>query len=174
MRIFEEILLTPSSGCDKFIMDSNRKGAGYMAVSIALAGNPNSGKTTMFNVLTGSSQYVGNRPGVTVEGKVGQMRNYPDVNVVDLPGIYSLSPYTMEEVVTRNYLIDEHPDAIINLVDASNIERNLYLTTQLCEVGFPVVIALNMMDVAEKNGDTIHIDKLSQMLGCDVIPTSAF
>lgn len=173
MRIFEEILLTPSSGCDKFIMDSNRKGAGYMAVSIALAGNPNSGKTTMFNVLTGSSQYVGNRPGVTVEGKVGQMRNYPDVNVVDLPGIYSLSPYTMEEVVTRNYLIDEHPDAIINLVDASNIERNLYLTTQLCEVGFPVVIALNMMDVAEKNGDTIHIDKLSQMLGCDVIPTSA-
>ncbi|MBE5040839.1 ferrous iron transport protein B [Ructibacterium gallinarum] len=144
-----------------------------MAVSIALAGNPNSGKTTMFNVLTGSSQYVGNRPGVTVEGKVGQMRNYPDVNVVDLPGIYSLSPYTMEEVVTRNYLIDEHPDAIINLVDASNIERNLYLTTQLCEVGFPVVIALNMMDVAEKNGDTIHIDKLSQMLGCDVIPTSA-
>ena len=144
-----------------------------MAVSIALAGNPNSGKTTMFNVMTGSSQYVGNRPGVTVEQKVGQLRNHKGVNVVDLPGIYSLSPYTMEEVVTRNYLIDEHPDAIINLVDASNIERNLYLTTQLCEVGFPVVIALNMIDVAEKNGDKIDIQRLSRLLGCEIVPTSA-
>lgn len=144
-----------------------------MAISIALAGNPNSGKTTMFNVMTGSSQYVGNRPGVTVEQKVGQLRNHKGVNVVDLPGIYSLSPYTMEEVVTRNYLIDEHPDAIINLVDASNIERNLYLTTQLCEVGFPVVIALNMIDVAEKNGDKIDVQRLSRLLGCEIVPTSA-
>ena len=144
-----------------------------MAVSIALVGNPNSGKTTMFNVLTGSSQYVGNRPGVTVEAKIGQLRNHKGIDIVDLPGIYSLSPYTMEEVVTRNYLIDEHPDAIINLVDASNIERNLYLTTQICEMGFPVIIALNMFDVAEKNGDKIDVEKLSHLLCCDIVPTSA-
>ena len=124
-----------------------------MSISIALAGNPNCGKTTMFNMLTGSRQYVGNRPGVTVEQKTGQLRNHKGVAVVDLPGIYSLSPYTMEEVVTRNYLLDEHPNGIINLVDASNIERNLYLTTQLWETGLPVLIALNMIDVAEKNGD---------------------
>ncbi len=144
-----------------------------MSISIALAGNPNCGKTTMFNVMTGSSQYVGNRPGVTVEQKVGQLRNHKGVDIVDLPGIYSLSPYTMEEVVTRNYLIDQHPDAIINLVDASNIERNLYLTTQLWEIGFPVLISLNMIDVAEKNGDKIDIPRLAKLLGCEVIPTSA-
>ena len=144
-----------------------------MGIKIALAGNPNSGKTTMFNALTGSSQYVGNRPGVTVEQKAGQLKTHKGVDLIDLPGIYSLSPYTMEEVVTRNYLIDEHSDAIINLVDASNIERNLYLTTQLCEVGFPVIIALNMIDVIEKNGDKVDFQKLSGMLGCRVIKTSA-
>lgn len=144
-----------------------------MSVSVALVGNPNSGKTTMYNALTGSSQYVGNRPGVTVEAKTGQLKNHRGVSIVDLPGIYSLSPYTMEEVVTRNYIIDEHPNAVINLVDASNIERNLYLTTQICEMGFPVVIALNMFDVAEKNGDKIDIEKLSHLLCCDVVPTSA-
>ncbi len=144
-----------------------------MALTIALAGNPNSGKTTMFNALTGSHQYVGNRPGVTVEETISPLRNHKGVDLVDLPGIYSLSPYTMEEVVTRDYLVDRHPDAIINLVDASNIERNLYLTTQLCELGFPVVIALNMMDVAEKNGDQIDIQKLSRLLCCQIVPTSA-
>ena len=144
-----------------------------MGITLALAGNPNSGKTTMFNALTGSNQYVGNRPGVTVEQKTGNLRTHKCVDVVDLPGIYSLSPYTMEEVVSRDYLIDQHPGAIINLVDASNIERNLYLTTQLCEVGFPVVIALNMMDVVEKNGDKIDIQKLSALLGCAIVETSA-
>ena len=127
----------------------------------------------MFNMLTGSRQYVGNRPGVTVEQKTGQLRNHKGVAVVDLPGIYSLSPYTMEEVVTRNYLLDEHPNGIINLVDASNIERNLYLTTQLWETGLPVLIALNMIDVAEKNGDKIDVKKLSRLLDCEIVPTSA-
>ncbi len=144
-----------------------------MAIKIALAGNPNCGKTTMFNELTGSSQYVGNWPGVTVEKKEGKLKGHKDVSIMDLPGIYSLSPYTLEEVVTRNYLINERPDVIINLVDASNIERNLYLTTQLVEIGIPVVIALNMIDVIRKNGDKIDIQKLSAELGCEIIETSA-
>jgi len=127
-----------------------------MGIKIALAGNPNCGKTTIFNELTGSSQYVGNWPGVTVEKKEGKLKGHKDVTIVDLPGIYSLSPYTLEEVVTRNFLIDERPDVIINIVDGSNIERNLYLTTQLVELGIPVVIALNMMDVVNKNGDMIN------------------
>ena len=144
-----------------------------MAITIALAGNPNCGKTTMFNDLTGSNQFVGNWPGVTVEKKEGKLKGHKDVNITDLPGIYSLSPYTLEEVVTRNYLIGEHPDVILNLVDGSNIERNLYLTTQLTEMGIPVVIALNMMDIVKKNGDVIDTKKLSDLLGCQVIETSA-
>ncbi|MFV0399715.1 MAG: ferrous iron transport protein B [Oscillospiraceae bacterium] len=144
-----------------------------MPITIALAGNPNSGKTTMFNDLTGSSQYVGNWPGVTVEKKEGKLRGYKEVSVMDLPGIYSLSPYTLEEVVTRDYLIKEQPDVIINLVDASNIERNLYLTTQLMEMGLPVIIALNMMDVVKKNGDTINVKELSHRLGCQIVETAA-
>ena len=144
-----------------------------MSIKIALAGNPNSGKTTMFNDLTGSSQYVGNWPGVTVEKKEGNLRGQKDVIIQDLPGIYSLSPYTLEEVVSRNYLITEKPDAIINIVDSSNIERNLYLTTQLVELGLPVVIALNMIDVVRKNGDSIDVKKLSAALGCEIVETSA-
>ena len=144
-----------------------------MAIKIALAGNPNCGKTTMFNDLTGSNQFVGNWPGVTVEKKEGKLKGHKDVIITDLPGIYSLSPYTLEEVVTRNYLIQEKPDVILNLVDGSNIERNLYLTTQLTEMGIPVVIALNMMDVVRKNGDHIDTKKLSDALGCPVIETSA-
>ena len=144
-----------------------------MSIKIALAGNPNCGKTTMFNNLTGSSQYVGNWPGVTVEKKEGKLRGHKDVIVTDLPGIYSLSPYTLEEVVTRNYIIDENPDMIINLVDASNIERNLYLTTQLTEMGIPVIVALNMMDIVKKNGDRIDTAKLSAAIGCEVVETSA-
>lgn len=144
-----------------------------MSIKIALAGNPNCGKTTMFNTLTGSSQYVGNWPGVTVEKKEGKLKGHKDVTIVDLPGIYSLSPYTLEEVVTRNFIINEKPDVIINLVDASNIERNLYLTTQLSEIGIPVIIALNMIDVVRKNGDVINIKKLSDALGCEVIETAA-
>ncbi len=144
-----------------------------MALKIALAGNPNCGKTTMFNQLTGSTQYVGNWPGVTVEKKEGKLKGHKDVTIVDLPGIYSLSPYTLEEVVARDYLIGEKPDAVINLVDGSNIERNLYLTTQLLEVGVPVVIALNMMDIVAKTGDTIDVSKLSSTLGCEVVETSA-
>ncbi len=144
-----------------------------MAIKIALAGNPNCGKTTMFNDLTGSNQFVGNWPGVTVEKKEGKLKGHKDVIITDLPGIYSLSPYTLEEVVTRNYLIQEKPDVILNLVDGSNIERNLYLTTQLTEMGTPVVIALNMMDVVRKNGDHIDTKKLSDELGCPVIETSA-
>ena len=140
---------------------------------IALAGNPNCGKTTLFNALTGSSQYVGNWPGVTVEKKEGKLKGNKNVAVMDLPGIYSLSPYTLEEVVTRNYLLDEKPDVILNIVDASNLERNLYLTTQLMEIGIPVVVALNMMDMVEKNGDKIDIAKLSQRLGCPVYAISA-
>ncbi len=144
-----------------------------MATSIALAGNPNSGKTTMFNDLTGSTQHVGNWPGVTVEKKEGRLKSAPEVLIQDLPGIYSLSPYTLEEVVSRNYLIQEKPNAILNIVDASNLERNLYLTTQLLELGIPVVVALNMMDVVRKNGDTINVAKLSKSLGCQVVETSA-
>jgi len=144
-----------------------------MPIKIALAGNPNSGKTTMFNHLTGSTQYVGNWPGVTVEKKEGRLKGDKDVIIQDLPGIYSLSPYTLEEVVSRNYLVNDMPDAIINIVDASNIERNLYLTTQLLEIGVPVVIALNMIDVVRKNGDVIDIKKLSEALGCEVVETAA-
>ena len=131
-----------------------------MACKIALAGNPNCGKTTMFNDLTGSSQYVGNWPGVTVEKKEGKLKGSPDVQIQDLPGIYSLSPYTLEEVVSRNYLVNDKPDVILNIVDASNLERNLYLTTQLLEVGAPMVIALNMMDIVHKNGDKIDTGKI--------------
>lgn len=146
-----------------------------MPLRIALAGNPNSGKTTLFNALTGSNQYVGNWPGVTIEKKEGKLKSdkYDDVIIVDLPGIYSLSPYTLEEVIARNYLIDENPDAIINIVDGSNLERNLYLTTQLAELGIPMVVAVNMMDVVEKRGDRINLDKLSEKLGCPVIGISA-
>ena len=144
-----------------------------MAVKIALAGNPNSGKTTLFNALTGANQFVGNWPGVTVEKKEGKLKKHNDVTITDLPGIYSLSPYTPEEIVARNYLVDEKPDVILNIVDASNLERNLYLTTQLVELGIPVVIALNMMDVVRKNGDTIKIEELSKALGCKIVPISA-
>ena len=144
-----------------------------MSIKIALAGNPNSGKTTMFNELTGSSQYVGNWPGVTVEKKEGKLKGQKDVVIVDLPGIYSLSPYTLEEVVSRNFIINEKPDAIINIVDSTNIERNLYLTTQFLEMGTPVVLALNMMDLLQKSGDTIDKERLSEMLGCPVVETSA-
>ena len=144
-----------------------------MSIKIALAGNPNCGKTTMFNDLTGSSQYVGNWPGVTVEKKEGKLKGYKDVIIQDLPGIYSLSPYTLEEVVARSYLINEKPDAIINIVDGTNIERNLYLTTQLTEIGIPVIMAVNMIDAVRKNGDSIDIDKLKGAIGCEVIETSA-
>jgi len=146
-----------------------------MPTKIALAGNPNSGKTTLFNALTGSNQYVGNWPGVTIEKKEGRLRSdtHRDVTIVDLPGIYSLSPYTLEEVVARDYLTRENPDAIINIVDGSNLERNLYLTTQLAELGIPMVVAVNMMDVVEKNGDKINLDKLSEKLGCPVVGISA-
>ncbi|HWQ79396.1 MAG TPA: ferrous iron transport protein B [Anaerovoracaceae bacterium] len=144
-----------------------------MSIKIALAGNPNSGKTTLFNELTGSSQYVGNWPGVTVEKKEGKLRNHKDVIIQDLPGIYSLSPYSLEEVVSRNYLVNDKPNVIIDIVDGSNIERNLYLTTQLTEIGVPVVVALNMIDVVRKSGDIIDIAKLSDALGCEVIETSA-
>ena len=144
-----------------------------MSVKIALAGNPNCGKTTLFNALTGSNQFVGNWPGVTVEKKEGKLKGYKDVVLTDLPGIYSLSPYTLEEVVARNYILQEKPDAIINIVDGTNIERNLYLTTQILELGIPVIMAVNMMDIVEKNGDTIHIDKLKKKLGCEVVTISA-
>ncbi|WP_283114914.1 ferrous iron transport protein B [Intestinimonas timonensis] len=144
-----------------------------MSITIALAGNPNCGKTTMFNALTGSAQFVGNWPGVTVEKKEGRLKGRKDVAIMDLPGIYSLSPYTLEEVVARNYLTHERPDVILNLVDASNIERNLYLTTQLLELGIPVVVALNMIDVVKKRGDKIDIAKLSATLGCPVVETAA-
>ena len=144
-----------------------------MELRIALAGNPNCGKTTLFNALTGSNQYVGNWPGVTVEKKEGKLKKHADVTITDLPGIYSLSPYTLEEVVARNYLIGERPDAILNIVDGTNLERNLYLTTQLTELGIPVVVAINMMDIARKNGDKINIPELSKALGCKVIEISA-
>ena len=142
-------------------------------IKIALAGNPNSGKTTLFNALTGSNQFVGNWPGVTVEKKEGKLKKHDDVVIMDLPGIYSLSPYTLEEVVSRNYLITERPDAILNIVDGTNLERNLYLTTQLTELGIPVVVAINMMDVVKKNGDQINVKELSRQLGCPVVEISA-
>ena len=146
-----------------------------MAIKIALAGNPNCGKTTMFNSLTGANQYVGNWPGVTVEKKEGKLKSKKkeDIIITDLPGIYSLSPYTLEEVVSRDYILKENPDVIIDLVDATNIERNLYLTTQLIETGVPVVIALNMADLIEKRGMSIDTKRLSMLMGCPVIETSA-
>ena len=144
-----------------------------MEIKIALAGNPNCGKTTLFNALTGSNQFVGNWPGVTVEKKEGKLKKHKDVTIMDLPGIYSLSPYTLEEVVARNYLVGERPDAILNLIDGTNLERNLYLTTQLTELGIPVVVAINMIDLVKKNGDSINIDELSSQLGCKVMEISA-
>lgn len=144
-----------------------------MAITIALAGNPNAGKTTLFNQLTGSNQYVGNWPGVTVEKKEGKLRGHKDVTIADLPGIYSLSPYTLEEVVARNYLINNRPDAIMNIVDGTNLERNLYLSTQLKELGVPVIMAINMMDVVEKNGDVLNLDALGQAMGCKIVSISA-
>ena len=144
-----------------------------MSIKIALAGNPNCGKTTLFNALTGSNQFVGNWPGVTVEKKEGKLKGHKDVTIMDLPGIYSLSPYTLEEVVARNYLINEMTDAIINIVDGTNLERNLYLSTQIMELGIPVVMAINMMDLVQKSGNKIHIDKLSKKLGCEVVEISA-
>ena len=142
-------------------------------LKIALAGNPNCGKTTLFNALTGSNQYVGNWPGVTVEKKEGKLKGNDNVIITDLPGIYSLSPYTLEEIVARNYLVDERPDAILNIVDGTNLERNLYLTTQLMELGVPVVIAINMMDIVRKKGDTIDISALSREIGCEIVEISA-
>ncbi len=144
-----------------------------MEIKIALAGNPNSGKTTLFNALTGSNQYVGNWPGVTVEKKEGKLKGNKEVLIQDLPGIYSLSPYTLEEVVARSYLVGERPDAILNIVDGTNIERNLYLTTQLIELGIPVVVAVNMMDLVRKNGDHIDTKELEKSLGCKVVEISA-
>ena len=142
-------------------------------ITIALAGNPNCGKTTLFNALTGANQYVGNWPGVTVEKKEGRLKGHKNIIIEDLPGIYSLSPYTLEEVVSRNYLVTDHPSLILNLVDGSNLERNLYLTTQLCELGVPVIIALNMMDIVRKRGDRIDTEKLARNLGCQVLEISA-
>lgn len=144
-----------------------------MSIKIALAGNPNCGKTTLFNALTGSNQYVGNWPGVTVEKKEGKLKKHNDVIITDLPGIYSLSPYTLEEVVARNYLIDEKPDVVLNIIDGTNLERNLYLTTQVVELGIPVVVAVNMMDVVKKNGDKINVNELSRQLACPVVEISA-
>ncbi|MBR4224999.1 MAG: ferrous iron transporter B, partial [Oscillospiraceae bacterium] len=144
-----------------------------MDIRIALAGNPNCGKTTLFNALTGSNQFVGNWPGVTVEKKEGKLKKHSDVTITDLPGIYSLSPYTLEEVVARNYLIGERPDAILNIIDGTNLERNLYLTTQLTELGIPVVLAVNMMDIVAKNGDRIDTAELSRQLGCKAVEISA-
>ena len=144
-----------------------------MELRIALAGNPNCGKTTLFNALTSANQYVGNWPGVTVEKKEGKLKKHPDVTITDLPGIYSLSPYTLEEVVARNYLIGERPDAILNIVDGTNIERNLYLSTQLMDLGHPVVLAVNMIDLVRKNGDTIDLQKLGRALGCPCMEISA-
>ena len=144
-----------------------------MGIKIALAGNPNCGKTTLFNALTGSNQFVGNWPGVTVEKKEGKLKGHSDVVITDLPGIYSLSPYTLEEVVARKYLINERPDAILNIIDGTNLERNLYLTTQLVELGIPVVVAINMMDIVRKSGDQIRTTQLAKELGCQVVEISA-
>lgn len=142
-------------------------------IKIALAGNPNAGKTTLFNCLTGSNQFVGNWPGVTVEKKEGKLKGHSDAAIMDLPGIYSLSPYSLEEVVSREYLVKERPDAILNIVDGTNLERNLYLTTQLAELGIPMVVAVNMMDVVRKNGDKIHVKEMEEILGCPVVEISA-
>ena len=150
-----------------------QKGSVTMQIKIALAGNPNSGKTTLFNALTGSNQFVGNWPGVTVEKKEGKLKKHSNVVITDLPGIYSLSPYTLEEVVARNYLLNERPDAILNIVDGTNLERNLYLTTQLTELGIPVVVAVNMIDVVHKNGDRLNVEALSAAIGCPVVEISA-
>ncbi len=144
-----------------------------MATNIALAGNPNCGKTTLFNDLTGASQYVGNWPGVTVEKKEGKYRRDKEVTITDLPGVYSLSPYTPEEIVTRDYLMSDAPDVVVNIIDATNIERNLYLTTQIIDLGLPTVIALNMMDLVKKNGDEIDAAGLSKQLGCPIVEISA-
>ncbi|MBQ7600617.1 MAG: ferrous iron transporter B, partial [Lachnospiraceae bacterium] len=144
-----------------------------MDIRIALAGNPNSGKTTLFNALTGSNQFVGNWPGVTVEKKEGKLKKHDNVTITDLPGIYSLSPYTLEEVVARNYLIEERPDAILNIIDGTNLERNLYLTTQLVELGIPVVLAVNMIDIVKKNDDKIDLHELSRRIGCKAVAISA-
>lgn len=144
-----------------------------MSIRIALAGNPNSGKTTLFNALTGSNQYVGNWPGVTVEKKEGRLKSDRQVKIGDTPGIYSLSPYTLEEVVARNYLLQERPEVILNIIDGTNIERNLYLTTQLMELGIPVILAVNMMDAVEKNGDIIDMKKLGDAFGTVAVPISA-
>jgi ferrous iron transport protein B len=144
-----------------------------MPITIALAGNPNSGKTTLFNIFTGSNQFVGNWPGVTVEKKEGKLKGHKDVTITDLPGIYSLSPYTLEEVVARNYLLDERPDVILNIIDGTNLERNLFLTTQLTEMGIPVVVAVNMMDVVEKSGDKLNPEALAKAVGATVVPISA-
>ena len=157
----------------KLALANNQKERMTMDIKIALAGNPNCGKTTLFNALPGSSQYVGNWPGVTVEKKEGRLKGHKDVVIQDLPGIYSLSPYTLEEVVARSYLVNEKPDAILNIVDGTNIERNLYLTTQLIELGLPVVVAVNMIDLVRKNGDTINLNKLGEALGCEVVEMSA-
>ena len=144
-----------------------------MAIRIALTGNPNTGKTTLFNALTGSNQTVGNWPGVTVEKKEGKLKGHTDVIITDLPGIYSLSPYTLEEVVARNYILNEKPDAVLNIIDGTNLERNLYLTSQVTELGVPVVIAVNMLDVLEKSGNKLDLDKMSESLGCPVVEISA-
>ena len=144
-----------------------------MAIRIALTGNPNTGKTTLFNALTGSNQTVGNWPGVTVEKKEGKLKGHTDVIITDLPGIYSLSPYTLEEVVARNYILNEKPDAVLNIIDGTNLERNLYLTSQVTELGVPVVIAVNMLDVLEKSGNKLDLDKMSASLGCPVVEISA-
>ena len=143
-----------------------------MAIRIALTGNPNTGKTTLFNALTGSNQTVGNWPGVTVEKKEGKLKGHTDVIITDLPGVYSLSPYTLEEVVARNYVLNEKPDAILNIIDGTNLERNLYLTSQVTELGVPVVIAVNMLDVLEKSGNNLDLEKMSEKIVCPVVEIS--
>ena len=165
---------TPSIVTEYYDRDEELENRRFvMSIKIALAGNPNCGKTTLFNALTGSNQFVGNWPGVTVEKKEGKLKWDKEATIMDLPGIYSLSPYTLEEVVARNYLITDRPDAILNIVDGTNIERNLYLSTQIMELGIPVVMAINMMDLVRKSGDQINVDKLSKKLGCPVVEISA-